>query len=284
MTYRKKVLFAIIGLFFFGVCLFQIHSLANINSEYRDKIASLEEPQTKTQEHINDLDRIRDAILEDIPAETTTEIIRAVLNFVHNNSLHLIDDEHDAYAFNGFLMTKKLLLASQGHENEKPHLSCGPRAGLMVKILGHCGIHARTIQLFSDASKDVAGHRLVEVFNPETQTREVWDPDYRVTFVDAVTKKSLDIMDILLGDLEKIVPKDGNIEGWKETGTEKLKKDNYFGAVLFELPPQQVQYSVIVINQEKFDINKTFSDGSTFKDWKRKYFGNIRLILLPYHN
>jgi hypothetical protein len=284
MTYRKKLLFTVVSLFFVGVCIFQIHTLANVNSEYRDKIASLEEPKTTKQEYINNLDRIKDVILKNVPTETTTDIIRAVIAFVHDNSLHLVDDEHSAYAYDGPLVTKKLLLAYQGDANEKPHLSCGPRSCAMRDLLTRFRITARTIQLFSTAHKDVKGHRLLEVFNPEKQIWEVWDPDYRVTYVDALTKKSLDIMAILFGDLEKIMPKDGHIEGWKETRTEKLIKDNYFGAVLFEVPPQQIQYSVIIINQEKFDINKAFSDGSTFKDWTRKYYGNIRLILLPYHN
>lgn len=206
------------------------------------------------------------------------------MNFVHDNSLHLVDDEHSAYAFSDLLVTKKLLLAYQGHENEKPHLSCGPRACLMRDVLRRFGIGARTVQLFSDAHEEVQGHRLLEVFNPETQTWEVWDPDYRVTYVDALTKKSLDIMDILLADLEKILPKDGNTEGWKETNTVRLKEENYFRAVIFEGPGRQMLNSVAVINQQKFDINKAFSNGTTFRDWARKHYRDVRFILLPYPN
>jgi hypothetical protein len=284
MVDRKKLLVTVIGLFFVGVCLLQIHRMANVNSEYRDKIAVLEEPKTRKQEYINNLDRIKELILKNGPAETTADIIRAVMEFVHDNSLHLVDDEHSAYAYDGPLVTKKLLLAYQGQKNEKPHLSCGPRSCLTRDLLTRLGITSRPIQLFSTAHKDVQGHRLLEVFNPETQTWEVWDPDYRVTYVDALTKKSVDIMAILFGDLEKILPKDGNTEGWKETHTEELKEDNYFGAALFEVPPQQIQYSVIIINLEKFDIHKAVSDGLTFKDWTKKYYGNIRLILLRYRN
>jgi hypothetical protein len=284
MVYLKKLLFAFIGLFFVGVCIFQIYALANKNSEYRDKLASLEKPKTTKQEYINRLDRIKDIILKNVAAKTPIHITRAVMEFVHDNSLHLVDEEHGAYAFNELLVTNKLLLAYQGHENEKPHLSCGPRSCLMRDLLTRFGIGARIVQLFSDAHRDVKGHRLVEVFNPETQEWEVWDPDHRVTYVDALTRKSLDIMDILLVDLEKVVPKDGHIEGWKETGTAWLKEDNYFGSVMFEGPGRHVANSVVVINQERFDINKAFSDGSTFKDWTRKHYLNVRIILLPYHN
>jgi hypothetical protein len=282
MIYKKKLLFVLIGLFFAGVCIFQIHRLADINSKCVDKLASLEESKKTRQEYNRNLDRIRDVILKNISLETTTDIIRAVMAFVHDNSLHLIDDEHKAYAFNEVLVIKKLLLAYQGHENEKPHLSCGPRSCAMRDLLARFGIGARNVQLFSDAHKDVRGHRLLEVFNPETQTWEVWDPDYRVTYVDALTKKSLDIMDILLGDLDKIVPKDGHIEGWKETSTERLKEENYFGAFMFEGPGRKMVNSIVFINQEKFDINKAFSDGFTFEDWTRKTYRNVRLILLPY--
>jgi hypothetical protein len=284
MIYGKKLLFAVIGLFFVGVCVFQIHALADKNSEYRNKLASFEKPETIKQEYINNLDRMRDIILKNMPTETASDIIRAVMEFVHDNSLHLVDDEHKDYAFNDLVVSKKLLLAYQGHKSEKPHLSCGPRSCLMRDILRRFGIDARTIQLFSDAHKDVQGHRLLEVFNPETQSWEVWDPDHSVTYVDALTKKSLNIIDCLLGDLEKIMPKDGNIEGWKETSTERLKEENYFGAVMFEVPARQMANSVVLINREKFDINKAFSDGSTFMDWARKHYSNVRLILLPYHN
>ena len=78
MIYGKKLLFTLISLFFVGVCIFQIYRLANINSEYRDKLASLEKSKTTKQEYINNLDRIRDVILKIIPAKTTTDIIRAV--------------------------------------------------------------------------------------------------------------------------------------------------------------------------------------------------------------
>jgi hypothetical protein len=284
MIYGKKLLFAVIGLFFVGVCLFQIHALAHKNSEYRDKLASLEKPETIKQEYIYNLDRIKDAILKNMPTETATDKIRSAMEFVHDNSLHLIDDEHEAYAYNAPLVTGKLLLAYQGHENEKPHLSCGPRACVMRDLLKRFGIGARTIQLFSDAHKDVRGHRLLEVLNPETQTWEVWDPDHRVTYVDALTKKSLDIIDFLLGDPENIVPKDGKIEGWKETRTEWLKEGNYFWAVMFEGHGWQMPNSVVLINREKFDINKAFSNGSTFMDWARKHYSNVRLVVLPYHN
>jgi len=284
MIHGKKLLFVLIGLFFVGVCLFQIHRLAHINAEYVDKLASFEESKKTKQEYINNLDRIKDLVLKNGPKETSTDLIRAVMEFVHDNSLHLVDDEHGAHAFNGLLVTQKLLLASQRHENERPHLSCGPRSCLMRDLLTRFGIAARTVQLFSDAHKDVQGHRLLEVFNPETQTWELWDPDYRVTYVDALTKKSLDTMDILLGDLEKVVPKDGNTEGWKETRTERLKEENYFGAVMLEGFGAQMLNSVGIINKEKFDINKAFSDGLTFKDWTRKNYRDARLILLPHHN
>lgn len=284
MPYRKQRLLTLISLFFVGVCLFQIYRLADINSKYRSRLAAVEKSQRTKQEYMKNLDRMRDVIQKNASKGNATGIIRAVMEFVHDNSLHLVDDEHGAYAFNDVLVTKKLLLASQGHVDEKPHLSCGPRSCLMRDLLARLGIAARTIQLFSDAHEDVQGHRLLEVFNPETQIWELWDPDYRVTYVHALTKKSLDTMDILLGDLETVVPKDDKIEGWKETRTERLREDNYFGAVIFEGPGRHMVNSVGVINQEKFDIHKTFSDGLTFKDWTRKHYRDARLILLPHQN
>ena len=50
-----------------------------------------------------------------------------IRNWVKSNSVHLIDDEHDSYAFNLPQVMARLLKYAKG-EGAVPHLSCGPRS------------------------------------------------------------------------------------------------------------------------------------------------------------
>ena len=200
------------------------------------------------------------------------------MEFVHNNSLHLIDEEYRKYAFNVPFVINKLLLSSSGSENEKPHLSCGSRSYAMQAILNELGIFSRLVQIYSDEYENVRGHRLLEVFNPETQAWEACDPDFRVTFVDSFTGRSVDIITPIFGDKNNIIPRDGSIEGWRESKTEHLKK-NYFKAVLFE--SNTMINSIIVVNQSTFDLDKKFSDGLTFREWAIKHYKHPRFVFLP---
>ncbi len=233
---------------------------------------------TEKQEYLNKLDKIKEIIIDD--STSPTEVIRLTMEFVHNNSLHIIDEEHRKYAFNMPFVMNKLLFAYQGHDSEKPHLSCGPRSYAMRAILAHLSITSRPIQVYSDNSQEVQGHYMLEVFNPETESWEVWDPHFRVTYINSDSKRRLDIMTIIFGDKNKVVPQDRAIIGWKETKTEHLK-EHYFEAVLFENFIYGQLNSIIIINRHKFDLGKTFSDGLTFKEWAIKYYKHPRFIILP---
>jgi hypothetical protein len=279
---KQKTLLAIIGVIFLGVCLFQIFKLSKANIEYKNKLTNFEKTVTQVQQYYDSLDMIKTMIQNQTPDTSTTDRIRSVMEFVHDNSLHLTDDEYKAYAFKREIVVKRLILTSQGHEEVKPHLSCGSRAFAMRDILATFGVTSRLIQIYSDAYTIVKGHRMLEVFNPESQTWELWDPDYRVTYVNSVTKKPENIINIVFGDIELIVPKDNGSEGWKETNTEELKTHNFFGAVLFEPFKNGPYNGVILINQKKFDINKTFEGGVTFKDWAKQHYSHPRFVYYPF--
>jgi hypothetical protein len=281
---KKKTLLAIIVVIFMGTCVFQIFKLSKTNIEYTNKLARFEKIITQRQQYRDNLDIIKTMIQNKTPGPSTTDRIRLVLEFVHDNSLHSIDDENRAYAYRRDIVVKKLILASRGHKEEKPHLSCGPRANIMTDILASFGVTSRIIQIYSDAYAIVKSHRLLEVFNQESQTWELWDPDYRVTYVNSVTKKPENIINIVFGDIEKIVPKDNRSEGWKETNTEELKTHNFFGAVFFEPFRAADSYGIILINQKKFDVNKTFEGGITFKDWVMQNYHYPRFVHFPFSN
>jgi hypothetical protein len=125
----------------------------------------------------------------------------------------------------------------------------------------------------------VQSHRVLEVFNPDSQNWETWDPDYGVTYIDRETNAPADIMSLVFSDKDKFVPVGLSAEGWEETKSTILK-ENYFKSVLFE-QDRGMPNSLIIINQSTFDMTKTFEAGLTFREWARHYYSNPRIILLP---
>ena len=98
--------------------------------------------------------------------------INYVRNWVKSNSTHLIDDEHNQYAFNVPIVLSKLYAHSKG-QGALPHLSCGPRAYAMKEILDGLKIKSRIIDLFGlsgDEPYKVSPHTLIEVYEADRTT------------------------------------------------------------------------------------------------------------------
>jgi len=279
MMNRRNIFLAILTVLFVSVAVLQIFRLAEENGKYKRLLSNSQRLALEKKQYLNSLDRSKEIVDHD--RATPTEIIRRTMEFVHNNSVHLIDEEHRKYAFDIPVVINKLLLAYEGDDSEKPHLSCGPRSYAMREILTRFGIFSRLVQVFSDDYQEVKGHRLLEVFNPETESWEAWDPDYRVTYVDPDSKRRLDIMKIVFGDREKVVPQDGAIMGWEETKT-ALLREHYFEAALFESSNNGMANTIVIINRHEFNLGKTFSDGLTLKEWMFKHYLHPRFIILPY--
>ena len=281
MLNRKKVVvFAIINTVMIAVFLSQIWRLTADIKEYEN---ALREINSKNEEYLANLGQIKGII--DDSSNSFTDIIRNTAQFVHDNSLHLTDQEYHQY-IRGNANTvipeviKKLLLAYQSDKSKKPHIACGLRSYAMRTILQQFGIYSRLISIFSDEYEYPENHRLVEVLHPDTGAWEVWDPDFRVSFVYHDSRKPADIMDLLFGDIERIIPVNASIEGWEETNTKHLK-DDFFEALMFEGIFQNTPGNIIIVNQKRFDIHKTFSNGLTFTEFAKKTYKNHRAILLP---
>lgn len=210
---------------------------------------------------------------------SSTDIIKASLAYVHNNSLHLIDEEHAEYRDKQDVIMQKLYEASRGNIDEKPHLSCGPRAYAMRKILDQYGMYSRLVQVYSDGFDIVRGHRMLEVYNPDRQKWEVWDPDYGVTYVNRDSGESVDILEMVFGDKSAITPEGIPGKGWENTGTDELRRE-FLKALHFEQDFGSRTYEFI-INDALFDRQKKFADGQTFEEWALKVHGNARFIILP---
>jgi len=163
--------------------------------------------------------------------------------------------------------------------SEKIHLSCGLRSQLMKKILSQFNIYSHIVQFFSDQGTMIKGHRLLEVFNPETRAWELWDPDFRVTYINRNSGRSVDSVFFIFGDKKEIIPKNGEIKGWEATKTAHLR-DDFAGAVMFEKMRAASPGNLIIINKNQFDLNKIYSDGSTFKKFASTSLNVPRIILV----
>lgn len=125
--------------------------------------------------------------------ETEQSRINFIRNWVNTNSVHLIDEEHDSYAFN----VPEVLNRLNSHaldSGTKPHLSCGPRAYAMKAILDFLGIQSRIIDLFglTELGEDrlkVSPHTLIEVFEEDTQKWVLHDPDFNVAYANKNTQE-----------------------------------------------------------------------------------------------
>lgn len=201
------------------------------------------------------LKKIVDCLGED-NKESVHEKINGIRNWINVNSIHLIDEEHDSYAFH--LPTVIKMLCDYWERNEvRPHLSCGPRAYAMKKILGQMGFKSRVIDLFVIRPQEVAdSHTLLEVYNSETGCWELQDPDFNVVYVDRETGVPLSAVEALKepgriaydagkGTIENLSNLEGTIEKFFYIGV--LYRYSYEGfQSLFVVGPEFLPDSTFV--------------------------------------
>jgi len=101
---KNKILYALFFSYLF-ISLYQINALSRKASESEPATSNI---SSKNQVYMSMVDKIKDEILNRLQgsSQSPTAIIRATMEYVHNNSLHLIDDEHKRYAFNTPLCVK----------------------------------------------------------------------------------------------------------------------------------------------------------------------------------
>lgn len=80
-----------------------------------------------------------------------TSKIDAVRVFVYNSSLHAEPMDKDGWKT--ILMLKKMISFNKKETNDRPHLTCGPRAKCMQYILSFLNIKSYLVQIYSDNPK-----------------------------------------------------------------------------------------------------------------------------------
>ena len=129
-----------------------------------------------------------------------TTIIR---NWVNQNSTHLIDNEHDSYAFD----LSKVVVRVWGYRNSlysRPHLSCGPRAYLMKEILDRLGFNSRIIDILEVNKGNPQSHTLLEYYDNELSKWIMQDPDFNVFYKSKLSDEALCAKECLQMNKENI--------------------------------------------------------------------------------
>jgi hypothetical protein len=170
-----------------------------------------------------------------VKSEIYREILLATQKFVNNNSIHGVSPpycdlwkeeckDQMAEAFND---------AVEG--GKKPDVFCSHRAFVMRLILSYgYGLKTRRVNL---VNRTMSGHVMVEVYNPDTQRWELYDPDYYIYYQTG--GKVLSLEDVIRLDPENdYVPCSSKGCGWeiihsREGLNPHVLKGNFFYGVGF---------------------------------------------------
>ena len=219
-------------------------------------------------------------IIDSLSLLTEREHIDFIRNFVYENSLNLIDEEHEKYALN----TQKVLDMMYNFYktgNNPPHLSCGPRASIMKAILDNLSIKNRIVHIFCDNFDNIQSHTFLEVFISDENRWEIQDPGYNIFFMDSNSLKRLSAAQLLFGSMKNvIVCSYDKSSGWEKLYDFENVNNNYFEAVMYDNRKENKK-SVILVNTNRFSVSKVFekNGGMNFIQFANKHYGKPVFIL-----
>lgn len=190
-----------------------------------------------------------DKQLKEANLHSLNDTVDFIRNFIHHNSIHLIDEEHGHYAGNTNLILNWTIDVAQHTRDEKPHLSCGPRADILKKMLTWYGIRNRIVQIYSDEYDDVRSHTFAEVYNPLYKTWHIQDADFNIYYQNAKGER-VDIATLVFENQpDSILPVSGKKIGWEQNNLVFLK-EKYFESMRIG--------NVVLINPNRFNLRKIF--------------------------
>jgi hypothetical protein len=206
-----------------------------------------------------------------------------IREFVHVNSIHLIDEEFDEYAYNTPRVLSMMFAYFQS-EGSAPHLACDTRVYAMEAIVAALDYDKRVIMFFSDEVDNfAAGHAVLEVLNPDSGRWEVQDPDYNVYFTrrdnPAYRLSATELLTMPPQEVEALSP-DENLAVDAQT----VLVPTYFEAMvcLYRGPE-----SYALVNAKRFEAAKLQGQfpGETdayllFRDYVWEHFGEFPLVVL----
>lgn len=202
-----------------------------------------------------------------------------IRQWINGNSIHLVDAEHDSYAFHVPTVMDKLRQFNQ-EGGSPPHLSCGPRAYAMKAILDRLDVESRIIDLFVVRQGDVASHTLIEVYDKDGGQWVLQDPDFNVSYVHADTRLPLSVEDALRlgrryiaydsggGSVENPANLDGAIENYFELGA--LYRHSYAGgrSLFLYLPTFDIEATPVRLREGVASFRRFLEVGSSSPEFR----------------
>jgi len=193
---------------------------------YWKQILSLQSPRSR--QALNNIYLVMPDILDTNSSdfENTTQ----VRNWVNENSIHLIDKEHDSYAFDLSKVVIKVWQYFQVKERP-PHLSCGPRAYLLRQLLEQLGYSCRVIDIFEIVAGEPRSHTLVEYYDTCLNKWVMQDPDFNACYLDKNTELPLGAAEALEYAKSDIIAGGGQFEN--KVNLDGTIDDYFFAVVVY---------------------------------------------------
>jgi hypothetical protein len=195
-----------------------------------------------------------------------------LMAFVHNNSVHNIDEEFWNDFRNKPRTLDKFLSYAKGQSKDRPHMECSTRCKLMMPLVRRAGYDAHMVDIFKhDAAYN--SHVVLEVKNPENGMWEVYDPTFQIYWKNEKTGERASMGDLVFSEEFHFIPcHDENRCGYKRADhgypPDKSMLD-YFGyAVLMN---DEGQGETVLNNKSRFDpAQKPEGADKLFCDWGGK--------------
>ena len=202
-------------------------------------------------------------------AQTFHAKIDTLMAFVHNNSVHQIDDEFWDDFRNKPRTLDKLIAHAKGESKVLPHMECSTRSKLLLPLVRKAGYEAHMVDLFK-YKPEYNSHVMVEVKNPDTGLWEAYDPTYKIHWKHEDTNARVSVRDLVFTPGFPFSPCLDEIRcGYgRADARAKVPEDveGFFGlAVIMD---DEGQGSIQLNNSERFDLNRKPEGGDKlFCDW-----------------
>lgn len=191
----------------------------------------------------------------------THELILATRKYVREAFVVKYDDWYRDHHYD----LPTIMQTIYGHHrdpanNPLAHLDCQPACRTVACILHYLGLQTRLISFLSDEYDNVRSHACLEVYNPDTESWELHDVLYDLHFIEPQTGRVLTALDLVFGDLNRIVPTNGSEVGWVEAsqrGDAAVLRDHYFEVLAFNHP---IGKCFVLINTDRTSLTKTFPE------------------------
>lgn len=184
----------------------------------------------------------------------------ALRTFVTTHSIHKIDELFKSYWKDSQEIARRTLLYAKGESDEKPHLECSTRSGMMGAFIKGLGYRTRPVVVFGMKDGSLLSHTFLEAQNPDTGKWQVQDPDLDLFYIVKETNERASIEDLIRLDIDSIQPcNSSGACGWDIKSHEDFpatKMHRYMG--IASINDYQMDDRPLLVNSKRFDLEHTF--------------------------